>query len=110
MGVYDELHPRGLEVLAFPTNQFHEQEPGTPQEIRAFVNKYGVTFPMFAKIEVNGPGTHPLYRYLKRATSARMDIRWNFEKFLINRAGRVVKRYHHKTPVIELVPDIKHLL
>lgn len=84
----ERLHSRGFEVLAFPSNQFHEQEPGTSREIREFVSKYGVSFPVFAKIDVNGPETHPLYRFLKAATVRTGDVRWNFEKVRTRRGHR----------------------
>jgi len=82
-------------VLAFPCNQFGGQEPGSPEEIRAFVDNYGVTFPMFAKIDVNGFNTHPLYAWLKSEKGEMLgsDIKWNFAKFLIRRDGTVAKRY-----------------
>ena len=95
--LYRELHPRGLEVLGFPCNQFGSQEPGSEEEIGAFCEKnYGVSFPMFAKVDVNGEGTAPIYRYLKRAKPGLLGteaIKWNFTKFLVDRGGQVVARY-----------------
>jgi glutathione peroxidase len=89
---------RGFEVLGFPCNQFLEQEPGDASEIREFCStNYGVTFPMFEKIEVNGEGRHPLYEELTPVADAdghTGDIRWNFEKFLVSPAGDVVARFN----------------
>jgi glutathione peroxidase len=88
---------QGFTVLGFPCDQFGHQEPGTAGEIRAFCEReYGVTFPMFGKIEVNGPHAHPLYRFLKREAPGLFGIRaikWNFTKFLIDRDGRVLRRF-----------------
>jgi glutathione peroxidase len=102
----EELHeqyaPRGFEVLGFPCNQFGAQEPGTAEEIETFCStNYGVTFPMFEKIEVNGERRHPLYDKLTRATDAEGkagDIQWNFEKFLVSPDGEVVARFR---PLVE---------
>ena len=95
--LYRKYQDRGLVVLGFPCNQFGRQEPGTEDEIREFCStRYGVTFPMFAKIEVNGAGTHPLYRLLKSERSGVLGtegIKWNFTKFLVDRDGEVVRRY-----------------
>ncbi|HEV3213852.1 MAG TPA: glutathione peroxidase [Acidimicrobiales bacterium] len=97
----EELHekyaPRGFSVLGFPCNQFGEQEPGTPTEIAEFCStNYGVTFPLFEKIEVNGEGRHPIYAELEEVADAEGtagDIRWNFEKFLVGPTGEVVARF-----------------
>jgi len=90
-------HKDDLVVLGFPCNQFGRQEPGSGQEIRAFCDEYyGVSFPLFAKIDVNGVNTHPLYKRLKAAKKGflgREAIRWNFTKFLVERNGEVAKRY-----------------
>ena len=95
--VYAELHADGFEVLAFPCNQFSQQEKGSDSDIASFCLKnYGVTFTMFAKIDVNGEQAHPLYRYLKEASPGILGskgIKWNFTKFLINRDGEVVRRF-----------------
>jgi glutathione peroxidase len=92
-----EFGPRGFSVLAFPCNQFGGQEPGDDPEIAAFCrDTYGVTFPVFARIEVNGPGAHPLFQWLrreKRGLFGTSRIKWNFTKFLIDRDGRPVRRY-----------------
>src|SRR5690348_4315820 len=88
--------PRGFAVLGFPCNQFGHQEPGSAQEIEAFCStKYDVTFPMFAKIDVNGSSAHPLYSFLKSEKSGLLgsSIKWNFTKFLVDRAGKVVGRF-----------------
>lgn len=93
----DEYSERGFSVLGFPCNQFLEQEPGTPEEIRGFcTTEYGVDFPLFEKIEVNGEGRHPLYATLTEFADAEGysgDIRWNFEKFLVSRDGEVIARF-----------------
>ncbi len=95
--LYRKYRDRGFEVLGFPCDQFGNQEPGDEAEIQSFCKlKYDVTFPMFAKIEVNGPGAHPLYKYLtaaKRGILGTRRIKWNFTKFLIDRDGDVVRRF-----------------
>jgi len=111
--LYQKYKDKGLVILGFPCNQFMGQEPGTAEEIQSFCStKYNVTFPLFAKLEVNGDGTHPLYKYLKSALpiEGKNDIRWNFEKFLIDRSGNPVKRYAPKTKPVELEVDIENLL
>jgi glutathione peroxidase len=99
--LHEELAERGFTVLGFPCNQFGGQEPGTSEEIAAFCSTtYGVTFPLSTKIEVNGPGRHPVYQALTEVADERGysgDIRWNFEKFLISPDGRITARFHHKT-------------
>jgi glutathione peroxidase len=95
--LYRKYRDRGLEVLGFPCNQFGHQEPGTEQQIADFcTSKYDVTFPMFAKIDVNGERAAPLYRHLKRAKPGLLGteaIKWNFTKFLVDRNGEVIARY-----------------
>ena len=95
--LYDELSEQGVEILGFPCNQFGKQEPGDESEIEEFCQlNYGVSFPMFSKIEVNGENASPLYQYLKkgaRGVLGSKSIKWNFTKFLINREGKVVKRF-----------------
>ena len=114
--VYRELHGRGpgFEVLGFPCNQFGHQEPGDAAEIGAFCEKnYGVSFPMFAKVDVNGEHAHPLWQYLKEAAPGVLGtegIKWNFTKFLIGRDGQVVKRYAPQTKPEEIAGDIEALL
>jgi len=94
--LYRKFKDRGLVVLGFPCNQFKHQEPGGESDIKAFCSlKYDVSFPMFAKIDVNGPNTHPLYRHLKAARPGWFGIQrigWNFTKFIVDRSGRVVRR------------------
>jgi glutathione peroxidase len=95
--LYRVYHGRGFTILGFPCNQFGGQEPGSAAEIEAFCRSdYGVSFPMFDKIEVNGANAHPLYRFLtqeKRGLLGTASIKWNFTKFLIDRAGQVTARY-----------------
>jgi glutathione peroxidase len=105
---------RGLAVLGFPCNQFGAQEPGSAEEIDAFCQKnYGVSFPLFARIDVNGPHAHPLYRFLKKSRPGIFGIeriKWNFTKFLIDRQGRVVDRYAPSTPPQKLAAAVEALL
>jgi glutathione peroxidase len=115
--LYRTYKIRGLEVLGFPCNQFGNQEPGSAEQIISFCeHNYGVTFPMFAKIDVNGAGTHPLYRFLKQSKPGIFGpltggaIKWNFTKFLIDRAGRVVDRYASTKKPESLAKPIEELL
>ncbi|MDQ0191188.1 glutathione peroxidase [Alicyclobacillus cycloheptanicus] len=105
---------RGFSVLGFPCNQFGGQEPGTNEEIQAFCERtYGVTFPVFAKIDVNGPNAHPLYQYLtseKPGILSSEAIKWNFTKFLVDASGTPVKRYAPQTTPESIADDIEHLL
>jgi glutathione peroxidase len=100
--LYDQYQAEGFSVLGFPCNQFGAQEPGTSDEIKTFCEtSYGVTFPMFEKIEVNGDNQHALYEQLTKTADAEGhsgDIRWNFEKFLISRDGEVIARF---SPLVE---------
>ncbi len=94
--LYRKHHAAGFEILGFPCNQFGTQEPGTDAEIKSFCSsRYGVSFPLFAKIDVNGEHTHPVYRFLKSEHSGLLgeSIKWNFTKFLVDRSGRVVGRF-----------------
>jgi glutathione peroxidase len=95
--LYRKFKDRGIEVLGFPCDQFGHQEPGDEQEIKNFCSlTYDVSFPMFAKIEVNGANAHPLYRWMKEEKAGFLGtegIKWNFTKFLIDKNGNVVKRY-----------------
>jgi glutathione peroxidase len=94
--LHQALAPRGFSVLGFPCNQFGSQEPGDARQIEQFCStNYAITFPMFAKIDVNGHNAHPLYQYLTNAKSGLLgpSIKWNFTKFLVDRAGRVVARH-----------------
>ena len=108
-----ELSPRGFSVLGFPCNQFGAQEPGDAKQIEAFCEtKYDVTFPMFAKIDVNGFRAHPLYQYLKNEKSGVLgaSIKWNFTKFLVDRFGKVVARHAPTTTPEGLKKEIEALL
>jgi glutathione peroxidase len=108
-----ELGPRGFSVLGFPCNQFGRQEPGDEKQIEQFCSvNYGVSFPMFAKIDVNGGNAHPLYQYLKGEKSGLLGsaIKWNFTKFLIDRAGQVVARHAPTTTPEALKKEIEALL
>lgn len=101
--LYEKHKGQGFEILGFPCNQFGKQEPGTEAEIKKFCEvNYKVTFPLFSKIEVNGPGTHPLYKFLKQGK----DIGWNFTKFLIDRHGHLVKRFESDVTPENLDKDV----
>ncbi len=107
--LYEARKDEGFVVLGFPCNQFMSQEPGAEEEIARFCSlDYGVTFPMFAKIEVNGSGTHPLYRWLKSEQGGLLGgaIKWNFTKFLVGRDGRVLARYSPSTEPAEIESDV----
>jgi len=109
----EQYRPRGFAVLAFPCDQFGHQEPGTDAEIAGFCDtNYGVTFPLFAKIAVNGPAAHPLYVWLKSQKGGLLGdgIKWNFTKFLIDRAGAVQARYAPTSTPESLAKDIAALL
>jgi glutathione peroxidase len=109
-----KFHARGFDVLGFPCNQFGKQEPGTEAEIAAFCDvNYHVTFPMFAKIDVNGDGAAPLYRLLKSEKPGLLGseaIKWNFTKFLVDRKGKVLKRYAPNDTPESIAPDIESAL
>jgi glutathione peroxidase len=107
------LGARGFSVLGFPCNQFGGQEPGDAKQIEQFcASNYAVSFPMFAKIEVNGSGAHPLYQYLKSEKSGLLgsSIKWNFTKFLLDRSGKVVARHAPTTSPEALITEIEELL
>jgi glutathione peroxidase len=131
--LYRKDQVRGLEILGFPSNQFMGQEPGTDAEIQEFCQtNYDVTFPVFSKIEVNGPDADPLYQYLRSAAPGDFgpaygdfyqaisklrpgsdgsdDIKWNFTKFLIGRDGTVIKRYEPPVPPEEIAADLENYL
>ena len=112
--LYEKLHGKGLEILGFPCNQFGEQEPGTEAEIESFCElNYGVTFPMFAKVDVNGDSASPLYKYLKKEKPGLLGleaIKWNFTKFLVDRNGKVIERYAPNTEPAAITGDIEKLL
>jgi glutathione peroxidase len=111
--VYRQFNERGFEVLGFPCNQFGAQEPGNAAEIADFCEQnYGVSFPLFAKIEVNGEHADPLFQYLKEAAPGLLgkNIKWNFTKFLIRKDGSVYKRYAPLTKPEDIAADIEKLL
>jgi len=112
--LYRRHRDAGFVILGFPCNQFGHQEPGTESEIAAFCSTtYDVTFPMFARIDVNGPGAHPLYRFLKSRRKGLLGtgtIKWNFTKFLVDRAGHVVERFGPGAPPESIEPAIERLL
>ncbi|WP_438348768.1 glutathione peroxidase [Paenibacillus sp. FA6] len=112
--LYTAYREQGLEILAFPCNQFGAQEPGTSEEAADFCQvNFGVTFPIFAKVDVNGEGTHPLFQYLKEQQPGEGEdasIQWNFTKFLVNREGEVVQRFEPKTSPETMTQHIEKLL
>ena len=112
--VYQQFRDKGVVVLGFPCNQFRQQERGTEAEIGAFCERnFGVTFPMFAKIDVNGSSTHPLFKHLKKEKPGLLGtglIKWNFTKFLVAQDGRVVERYSPTTSPRAIANDIEKLL
>jgi len=113
-GLYEQYRERGLEVLGFPCNQFGQQEPGSDDEIKEFCElNFGVSFPLYSKVDVNGPGAHPLFAELKQRAPGILGtegIKWNFTKFLVNRDGEVVKRFAPKDKPEALAADIEALL
>lgn len=112
--LWERYRDRGLMVLGFPCNQFGGQEPGAARDIAAFCSlTYGVSFPMFAKVEVNGENAAPLYRLLKQARPGILGLRaikWNFTKFVVDRDGAVVARHGPRTPPERLAQQIESLL
>ena len=112
--LYRKFRERGFVVLGFPCNQFGRQEPGSASDIREFCDgHYGISFPMFAKIDVNGRHAHPLYRHLKSAKRGflgREAIAWNFTKFLVDKNGHVVKRYGSRRTPEEIEEDVARLV
>ena len=112
--VYEKLHGKGLEILGFPCNQFGGQEPGDEKEIAQFCElNFGVTFPMFAKVDVNGDDAAPLFKFLKAEKPGLLGseaIKWNFTKFLVDREGNVVKRYAPNDTPESIAKDIEKLL
>jgi phospholipid-hydroperoxide glutathione peroxidase len=110
--LHKKLADKGLRILAFPCNQFSSQEPGTNAEIKEFAKARGVEYDMFAKIDVNGETTHPLYKYLKTKQKGFLGnkIKWNFSKFLCDKEGQPVKRYAPTTGPLSCVKDIEKLL
>nr|WP_068858911.1 glutathione peroxidase [Perlucidibaca aquatica] len=112
--IYEKYKDQGFTVLGFPCNQFLNQDPGNEAEIASFCSlNYGVSFPMFAKIDVNGPGAHPLFQHLAAEAPGLLGsqkIKWNFTKFLVSRDGRVLDRYAPTTKPEDLVKDIEKAL
>jgi glutathione peroxidase len=112
--LYQQLRERGVEILGFPCNQFGKQEPGTSEQIGAFCEKnYGVTFPMYKKVDVNGPSAHPLFVRLKTQATGMFgsrSIKWNFTKFLVDKNGEVIKRFSPTTPPASIKHEIEALL
>ena len=111
--LYEAWHEKGLEILAFPCNQFGHQEPGSNEEIQQFCQlNYGLTFPVFGKIDVNGKDAHPLYKYLcsQHENIPGGDIQWNFAKFLIDQNGEAVHRYASSVNPMEIGNEIQKLL
>jgi len=112
--LYERFKDRGLVVLGFPCNQFGAQEPGSEAEISQFCEiNFGVTFPLFSKVDVNGANAHPLFKFLKGEQKGILGteaIKWNFTKFLVDRGGHVVERYGSSTTPAELAPVIESLL
>ena len=111
--LYSKLRESGFEILAFPCDQFAHQEPGSDQEIQTFCQtRFGVTFPVFRKIEVNGKNADPLFKHLKDRAPGCLgrSIKWNFTKFLVDREGRVVKRFAPRTAPARIEPWVRKLL
>lgn len=112
--LYEKHKEKGLEILGFPCNQFGGQEPGTDQEVQSFcTGRFGVTFPVLAKIDVNGPDADPLFQYLKseaKGVLGTQAIKWNFTKFLVDRKGNVVDRFAPQTKPEDLEKEILKLL
>jgi len=112
--IYLEYKDQGLEILAFPCNQFGSQEPGDAEEIKSFCSlTYPVSFPLFAKIDVNGDGAAPVYNYLKESLPGILGskaVKWNFTKFLVDKNGNPVERYAPTDKPLEILKDIKKIL
>ena len=112
--LHKKLHAKGLEVLGFPCNQFGGQEPGSDAEIESFCElNFGVTFPMFAKVDVNGDDAAPLWKWLKKEKPGLLGseaIKWNFTKFLVDRNGKVVARYAPNDTPESIAADVEKLL
>ena len=112
--LYENYKDKGLEILGFPCNQFASQDPGSNEEITEFCQlNYGVSFPMFGKIEVNGAATDPLFAHLKSEAKGALGterVKWNFTKFLVDSSGKVLKRYSSATKPAAIEKDIKNLL
>lgn len=111
--MYEQYQEKGFEILAFPANNFGQQEPGSNAEIKGFcLTKYSVSFPLFSKISVKGSDKHPLYQYLTEQSPFPGDVEWNFQKYLIDRSGNVVGKFHHRTKPLspEVVREVERVL
>jgi glutathione peroxidase len=111
--MYEQYREKGFEILAFPANNFGQQEPGTDAEIKSFCyTKYSLSFPLFSKISVKGTDKHSLYRYLTEQSPFPGEVEWNFQKYLVDRSGKVVARYHHRTKPLapDIVQDVERVL
>ncbi len=111
--MYERYRDQGLEILAFPANNFGQQEPGTNEEIKTFCyTKYSLTFPLFSKISVKGQDQHPLYHYLTEQSAFPGEVEWNFQKYLVDRKGNVVARYRPRTQPLsdQILKDVERVL
>ncbi|HSA62030.1 MAG TPA: glutathione peroxidase [Nitrospiraceae bacterium] len=111
--MYEQYNEKGFEILAFPANNFGQQEPGSNQEIKSFCfTKYSLTFPLFSKISVKGSDKHPLYQYLTEQSPFPGEVEWNFQKYLVDRSGNIVGRFHHRTKPLapEIVKEVERVL
>ena len=111
--MYEQYHEKGFEILAFPANNFGQQEPGTNAEIKSFCfTKYSLTFPLFTKISVKGDDKHPLYRYLTEQSPFPGEVEWNFQKYLVDRSGNIVGRFPHRMKPLapEIVKEVERVL
>lgn len=111
--IYEQYREKGFEILAFPANNFGQQEPGTNEEIKTFCyTKYSLSFPLFSKISVKGSDKHPLYRFLTEQSPFPGEVEWNFQKYLVDRSGKVVAKYHHRTKPLaqDIVQDVERVL
>jgi glutathione peroxidase-family protein len=107
--LYEKFKDQGFAIAAFPCNQFGNQEPGTNAEVKLFAQKYGATYDLYAKIDVNGDTAHPLWKFLKKKQGGTLGdfIKWNFTKFLVDRNGVPVKRYAPTSDPNSIIPDIE---
>lgn len=112
--LYEQYQEKGFHILGFPSNQFGSQDPGSNEEINSFCQlNYGVTFPMFAKVDVNGKDAHPLFQYLSKEAPGLLgskSIKWNFTKFLVDRQGNVIERFSPQTTPEEIEEALQKLL
>ena len=112
--LYQQYQAQGLEILAFPCNQFGKQEKGDDSEIKQFCDlNFNISFPLFSKVDVNGENSHPLFDYMKNEAPGLLgskSIKWNFTKFLVNNQGKVVKRYSPTTKPADIASDIEAML